>query len=104
MLPGAVMDILQPDFVVAMAGTLQVPLAVLTLVGVWKLLGIIALARPGWRRINEWAYTGFFFDLTGAMMVHAAAGDTAGVVPPAVFVGVLIASYLLRQRALGTKA
>lgn len=42
------------------------PLYVLTLVGIWKLLGFVALAAPRFRRINEWAYAGFVFDLTGA--------------------------------------
>ncbi|PWU02611.1 MAG: DoxX-like family protein [Bacteroidetes bacterium] len=34
--------------------------------GVLKLLGIIALLVPGFPRVKEWAYAGFFFDLFGA--------------------------------------
>src|SRR5690348_10252693 len=39
------------------------PAYVLTLMGVWKLLGIIAFLVPRFPRLKEWAYAGFFFDL-----------------------------------------
>ena len=35
-------------------------------IGVMKILGVIALLVPGYPRIKEWAYAGFFFDLFGA--------------------------------------
>lgn len=97
MLPGGVMDLVQPEIAVEMAATLGVPLALFTLVGIWKLLGVAALAMPGFPRIKEWAYAGFFFDLTGAAYLHAAAGDTAGIAPPLVLAALLVASYLLRR-------
>ena len=97
MLPGAVLDIAQPDFVVEMSGILGIPLALLTLVGVWKLLGIAALLTPGRPRLKEWAYAGFFFDLTGAAFLHAAVGDVAGVPVPLLLVVLLVASYVLRN-------
>lgn len=34
--------------------------------GVLKVLGIIAILVPGYPKISEWAYAGFFFDLLGA--------------------------------------
>ncbi len=96
-LPGAVMDILQPEFVIEMIAGIGIPLSLLTLIGVWKLLGVVALAQPRFRRLNEWAYAGFFFDLTGAAYLHATAGDTvASILTPLVFLVPLAASYLLR--------
>ena len=69
----------------------------------WKLLGAVALAAPGlerlgpWiERVREWAYAGFFFDLTGAAYLHGLVGDYADVVTPAVFAALLLASYWLR--------
>ncbi|MGH1341974.1 MAG: DoxX family protein [Nannocystales bacterium] len=101
-LPGAVMNIAQPAVLVEMSATLGVPLAMMTLVGVWKVLGIAALATPGVPRLKEWAYAGFFFDLTGAAYLHAAAGDYAGTPASLVLAGVLVTSYLLRpERAKG---
>ena len=97
-LPGAILDIVQPDFVVEMSQTLGLPASLLTLIGVWKLLGVAALATPGLRRVKEWAYAGFFFDLTGAAYVHAAVGDFAGVPTPLVFLCLLVASYALRSK------
>lgn len=95
-LPGAIGDLVQPQMVVDIMETIDMPLYVLTLMGIWKVLGVIALARPQFKRINEWAYAGFFFDLTGAAWCHAAGGDLAGVAPPLVLLAVLIGSYKLR--------
>jgi hypothetical protein len=99
MLPGAVMNIAQPDMVVAMMATLDVPLRLLTLMGIWKLLGVAALAAPGLPRVKEWAYAGFFFDLTGAAYLHITAGDLAGAPPSLVLLGLLVTSYVLRGLA-----
>ncbi len=95
-LPGAVMDLIQPEMVVEIMEKLGMPLYVLTLIGVWKLLGVVALALPKRTRLNEWAYAGFFFDLTGAAYSHAAAGDIAGVPAPLIILAVLGVSYFLR--------
>ncbi len=96
-LPGAILDIIQPELVVTTMAKIGLPLYVLTLVGTWKLLGVVALATPKRARLNEWAYAGFFFNLTGAAFVHAAGGDTAGAPIPLVFLVLLVASYLLRS-------
>lgn len=50
------------------------PLYMLPFLGVAKLLGVIALLVPGFPRIKEWAYAGFFFDLTGAVYSGLAVG------------------------------
>lgn len=100
MLPGAIMDIIQPDFVTEMLGILGIPGALLVLIGFWKLLGIPALfLRDRLPRINEWAYAGFFFDLTGAAVLHGAAGDFPGVGPATFLLIPLMASYFLRPEA-----
>lgn len=36
------------------------PLYFLTLLGVWKLLGVIAILIPKFGLLKEWAYAGFF--------------------------------------------
>ena len=51
-------------------------------IGVLKLLGVIALLVPGYPRIKEWAYAGFFFDLVGATYSQIAA---AGFKPDVTF-------------------
>ena len=42
--------------------------------GVWKILGAIAILVPRFPRLKEWAYAGIFFDLTGAAASCAAVG------------------------------
>ncbi|MFD2615358.1 DoxX family protein [Paenibacillus gansuensis] len=73
------------------------PLYLLTILGVWKLLGAIAVVIPRTPLLKEWAYAGFFFHLSGAAAVHALAGDALSVIAqPLVFLALTIASYLLR--------
>jgi uncharacterized membrane protein YphA (DoxX/SURF4 family) len=47
----------------------------LTLLGIWKVLGVVALLLPRTPLLKEWAYAGFFFAMTGAVYSHIAAGD-----------------------------
>ncbi|HEY4337631.1 MAG TPA: DoxX family protein [Puia sp.] len=47
----------------------------LTLVGIWKILAVVALLIPGFARVKEWAYAGLFFLMSGAIISHLAAGD-----------------------------
>lgn len=49
----------------------------LTIIGVWKILGIAALLVPKFPLVKEWAYAGFFFVMTGAIFSHAAKSDPA---------------------------
>ncbi|MBX2953813.1 MAG: DoxX family protein [Leadbetterella sp.] len=49
----------------------------LTILGVWKLLGVIAILIPKFPLLKEWAYAGFFFAMTGAIFSHWAVGDKA---------------------------
>ncbi|WP_437518100.1 DoxX family protein [Sorangium sp. So ce1099] len=70
------------------------------ILGVWKVLGAVALLAPRLPRLKEWAYAGIFFDLTGAAASHAAVGDAAGqVMTPLVLVAVAAASWALRPES-----
>ncbi|MCF0040774.1 DoxX family protein [Dyadobacter fanqingshengii] len=53
------------------------PLYFLTIIGVWKMLGVIAVLIPKFPLVKEWAYAGFFFAMSGAVFSHIAAGDGA---------------------------
>src|SRR5258708_2656379 len=48
------------------------------ILGVWKVLGGVAVLAPRLPRLKEWAYAGMLFDLPGAAASHAALGDPAG--------------------------
>jgi uncharacterized membrane protein YphA (DoxX/SURF4 family) len=51
------------------------PTYFLTILGLWKVLGSIALLQPWFPRVKEWAYAGIFFNMTGAAASHVLAGD-----------------------------
>lgn len=72
------------------------PLYLLTILGVWKILGVVAALIPGYPLLKEWAYAGFFFVMSGAMISHIAVGDSVVKVLPSLLLLVLTAlsSYL----------
>ncbi|HTH56827.1 MAG TPA: DoxX family protein [Cyclobacteriaceae bacterium] len=43
-----------------------------TLLGIAKLLGAVALVVPIWSKLKEWAYAGFAFTFIGAIWTHVA--------------------------------
>jgi len=51
------------------------PVYLLTILGVWKILGVIAVLIPKFPLLKEWAYAGFFFIMTGALVSHIALHD-----------------------------
>ena len=44
-------------------------------IGVWKILGVIAILLPKFPLIKEWAYAGFFFTMLGALVSHVMLAD-----------------------------
>jgi hypothetical protein len=67
----------------------------LTILGVWKLLGGIAILVPGFSRLKEWAYAGAFFVYMGAVVSGAVRGrDDPGtyIWPPIIFGVITLAS------------
>lgn len=77
MLSTGIVQIIQMDEEVQKMGTLGYPAHFLTLIGIWKILGVIAVLVPKFPLIKEWAYAGFFFLMTGAIFTHFAVGDEA---------------------------
>jgi uncharacterized membrane protein YphA (DoxX/SURF4 family) len=73
------------------------PLHFIVLLGVWKVLGGIAILVPGLPRVKEWAYAGMFFDLTGAAFASTAVGNAWWhVVAPLSIAAMLVVSWTLR--------
>ena len=66
------------------------PAYLMTIIGVWKLLGVIAILIPKRLLLKEWAYAGFFFVMSGAVISHLIVGDIAGRTFPAVLLLVLV--------------
>lgn len=70
-----------------------------TMLGVAKLLGVVALWAPLPRTLREWAYAGFAIDFVAAAVSHIAMGDPLGTaVAPIVVLTLLLTSHQLWHR------
>lgn len=97
MFGGGLAQLLHAQFNVDGMRHLGYPLYVLSIVGAWKIIGVLVILLPGWPLAKEWAYAGFFFLLTGAVCSHLASGDgLGGALAPLVFAGLTVASWYLR--------
>jgi hypothetical protein len=59
-----------------MASSLGYPSYFFLILGVWKVLAVVAILAPGFLLLKEWAYAGLFFVMTGAFVSHLASGHT----------------------------
>ncbi len=84
MLSSGVVQILQLETEVTFMTELGYPVYFLTILGIWKILGVVAVLAPRYPLIKEWAYAGFFFTMSGAVFSHVAHGDTLGEIFPAI--------------------
>jgi len=73
------------------------PTYFISLIGIWKMLGIIAILIPGFKLLKEWAYAGIFFTMTGAVISHIASNDIkAQIIAPILFSVFTVLSWYLR--------
>ena len=94
---GGYLHLTRDPQVMATLAHLGYPAYFASIMVVWKLLGAIAIVVPGIPRLKEWAYAGFFFDLTGAAATRAFVGDSAAdILAPLVFLALVAASWALR--------
>jgi uncharacterized membrane protein YphA (DoxX/SURF4 family) len=106
---GAIPDVMShPEAVKLVCDHLHYPPYFLPFIGVAKILGTIAILVPGFPRLKEWAYAGFFFDITGAVYSSIAVGDPASawVMTIVLGYGLIFASYILyhkRRKALAAR-
>ena len=71
-LPGGLFSVLRLPAAIDGMRQLGIPVWFAVLLGVWKVLGSIAILVPRFPLLKEWAYAGMFFDLTGAAVCNAA--------------------------------
>jgi hypothetical protein len=90
-------DLLRLSTIMESLAHLGYPAYLATILGTWELLGAWAIVAPSRPRIQEWAYAGMFFSLTGAALSHLAAGDHGGkVLFPLVLLGSVMVSWVSR--------
>ncbi len=73
------------------------PVYLLTIIGLWKILAVVAILIPGYLLVKEWAYAGLFFLLSGGVVSHFASGDgLLEALPVFMFMCLTVASWYLR--------
>ncbi len=96
-LSGGAADLARPAAVMEGMTHLGYPVYFVTILGVWKILGGIAILLPRTPLLKEWAYAGMFFDLSGASASHASVGDPLlKIATPLIIAAIVVASWALR--------
>ena len=73
------------------------PAYFLTILGIWKILGVVALLIPKFPLIKEWAYAGFFLAMSGAVFSHMALGNSISeIFPPLLLLILTVISWYFR--------
>jgi uncharacterized membrane protein YphA (DoxX/SURF4 family) len=69
----------------------------LTILGTWKILGVVALLIPKFPLLKEWAYAGFFFAMSGAVYSHIVMGNSMSeIFPPLLLLILTVVSWYFR--------
>ncbi len=97
MVSTGIVQLIQLEEEVQKMNTLGYPSYFLTIIGIWKMLGVITVLIPKYPLVKEWAYAGFFFLTTGAIFSHLATGDPAvEYFGPALLLILTVISWYLR--------
>jgi hypothetical protein len=75
MLSTGIVQLIKMEEEVVAIKKLGYPIYFLTILGVWKILGVAILLIPRFPLLKEWAYAGFFFAMSGAIFSHLASGS-----------------------------
>lgn len=100
-----IVQLVQVEEEIVMMNRLGYPLYFLTILGVWKILGVIAVLVPKFPLVKEWAYAGFFFAMSGAIISHLAVDDSAQeLFGPALLIVLTVTSWYFRPESRTVKS
>ncbi len=105
MTAGGVQQLFQIGGYVEIVSQLGYPIYMLSILGFWKILGVIAVLVPKFPIVKEWAYAGFFFAMSGAAASHITVGQPfTEALPSLVLLIMTVASWYFRpaDRNIGT--
>ena len=72
------------------------PVYFITILGVWKILGVAAVLIPKFPLLKEWAYAGFFFAMSGAAFSHIASDSLKEIFPSLLLLILTVVSWYFR--------
>ena len=90
MTAGGIQQMLQIGGYNEIVTNLGYPLYLLSIIGMWKILGVITILVPNFPVLKEWAYAGFFFAMSGAAISHMAVGQSFTEAMPSLFLVLII--------------
>lgn len=94
---GGLFQAVQAQGVVQGFKPLGYPTYFISIIGVWKVLGVIAILIPKSPLLKEWAYAGIFFAMTGAVISHIASDDVkVQIIAPILLAVFTVLSWYLR--------
>lgn len=105
MTAGGVQQLFQIGEYVEIVSQLGYPIYLLSILGFWKILGVIAVLVPKFPIVKEWAYAGFFFAMSGAAASHITVGQLfTEAIPSLILLIMTVASWYFRpaDRKIGT--
>lgn len=98
-----IVQLIKPAEEVEKITHLGYPVYFLTILGIWKILGVIAVLAPKLPVLKEWAYAGFFFAMSGAAISHIALHDPITEILPSILLLTLtVISWYLRPESRRT--
>lgn len=97
MLGSGIAQLTQAKEMVELITHVGYPLYLMYIIGTWKILGVIVILLPNFKLAKEWAYAGFFFLMTGALVSHLFIGDAGKAIFGPLFQTIfIIASWYFR--------
>ena len=97
MVSSGIIQIMQIDDEVEKMKILGYSKYFITLIGIWKILGVIAILLPKFPLVKEWAYAGFFFVMSGAIVSHLVMHDPAlDLFGPSLLLALTMVSWYMR--------
>ncbi|WP_020620744.1 DoxX family protein [Paenibacillus daejeonensis] len=103
MLNVGIVQLIRLDVEVETMTILGFPPYIMTVLGVSKILGVIAILIPNYPLLKEWAYAGFFFTLAGALISHIILDQPfESILLPSIFLMLTVASWFFRPASRKT--
>lgn len=103
MLSTGIVQLLKTEDEVTKITQLGYPVYILTILGIWKILGVVVILLPKMPVVKEWAYAGFFFTMTGAVVSHLVSGSPTGeLFGPVLLIVLTTVSWYLRPESRKT--
>lgn len=97
MTAGGIQQIFQIGGYNEIVSNLGYPLYLLSILGTWKILGVVAILIPKASLLKEWAYAGFFFAMSGAFASHLIVGQAfSEAIPSLILLVITIISWYFR--------